>query len=68
MNYSYLNMPVNKEVISDINYSQSNIGNNPTVNLATGRMQYVFQDADIGATNFAINVAHVYNSKLNILL
>lgn len=65
MNYSYLNMPVNKEVISDINYSQSNIGNNPTVNLATGRMQYVFQDADIGATNFAINVAHVYNSKLN---
>ncbi len=65
MNYTYLNMPVKPETIKDIDYSQSNIGGNPTVNLAIGRLQYVFQDAEIGAANFAINIAHVYNSKLN---
>ena len=65
MNYTYLNMPVKPETIKDIDYSQSNIGGNPTVNLAIGRLQYVFQDAEIGSTNFAINIAHVYNNKLN---
>lgn len=65
MNYTYSSMPVKQEVINDIDYSQSNIGDNPTINLAIGRMQYIFQDVGIGAGNFAINVAHVYNSKLN---
>ncbi len=65
MNYTYLNMPVKPETIKDVDYSQSNIGGNPTVNLAIGRLQYVFQDAEIGAANYAINIAHVYNNKLN---
>lgn len=67
MNYTYLKMPVVEESIREINYSQSNVGNNPTINLATGRVQYVFPDVELGAGNYAVNVAHVYNSKLNKL-
>ncbi len=68
MNYTLLSMPVREEIIKDINYSQSNIGNNPAINLAIGRVQYVFQDADIGVGNYAISIAHIYNSKLNATL
>ena len=65
MKYTYLSTPVNTEEINEINYSQANVGNNPSINLATGRLQYMFHDAESGAGNFSINVAHIYNSKLN---
>lgn len=65
MNYSFMSMPVKQETVKGTDYSQSNIGNNPTVNLAIGRLQYVFQDVGIGTSNFAISVAHIYSTRLN---
>ena len=58
-------MPVKKEIIDDKDYSQSNVGSNPAINLAIGRMQYVLSDVGVGAGDLAINVSHIYNSKLN---
>ena len=54
MKYAYLNMSSNAEEINEINYSQANVGNNPSINLATGRLQYMFHDAESGAGNFSI--------------
>lgn len=53
-----------QEAITDINYSAADFGDNPTVNLATGRLKYSFADLSIGHTSYAINVGHIYNSKL----
>ena len=65
MNYSFMSMPVKPETVKGTDYSQSNIGNNPTVNLAIGRLQYVFQDVGIGTSNFAVSAAHIYSTRLN---
>lgn len=65
MNYSFMSMPVKPETVKGTDYSQSNIGNNPTVNLAIGRLQYVFQDVSIGTSNFAVSAAHIYSTRLN---
>ena len=65
MNYSFMSMPVKPETVKGTDYSQANIGNNPTVNLAIGRLQYVFQDVGIGTSNFAVSVAHIYSTRLN---
>ena len=48
-----------------INYSQSDLGDNPSVNLATGRLRYTFGDLNVGSGNYAINVHHVYISNLH---
>jgi len=34
------------------------------VNLYTGRTRFEFSDMSVGASNFAINVSHVYNSHV----
>lgn len=65
MNIQFLNLTSQTEAIQDINYEQSNIGDNPTINLATGRLQYAFADCSVGNGNFSIDVAHIYNSKIN---
>lgn len=48
-----------------VNFSQAETGSNPSVNLATGRLRYVFGDVSIGYGNFAIQVNHVYTSTRN---
>lgn len=45
------------------NFSQADLGDNPSVNLATGRLRYAFSDLSIGHGNFAIDVSHIYLSK-----
>lgn len=40
------------------------LGENPKVNLATGRLLYVQPDLSIGSNNYEINVSHVYTSTL----
>ena len=44
-------------------FPASDYGNNPTVNLQTGRVLYRTNDAAIGANSYAIGVSHVYNSQ-----
>ena len=44
-------------------YSQADMGDNPAVNLATGRLRYSFDDLSVGYGNFAVNVGHVYLSQ-----
>lgn len=46
------------------NYSQADIGDNPSINLATGRLRYSFADLNVGYGNFAIGVSHVYVSDV----
>lgn len=65
MEMKYLKLGSSAAASQDINYEQSNIGDNPVINLATGRLQYFSGDCSIGAGNYGINIAHVYNSKLN---
>ena len=48
-------------------YSEANSGENPTVNLAIGRLSYAFDDLSTGYGNFAVEVKHVYNSISNPL-
>ena len=48
-------------------YSEANSGENPTVNLAIGRLSYAFDDLSTGYGNFAVEVNHVYNSIFKIL-
>ena len=55
---------VNNTVSATINYSQAYLGQNPSVNLATGGLRYAFDDLAIGAGDFAININHVYLSKV----
>ncbi len=49
------------------NYSSANSGENPTVNLALGRLSYSFDDLSTGYGSYKIDVAHVYNSMANSL-
>ena len=44
------------------NYSPANVGDNPVVNLACGRLRFGFDDGAIGGNSYAIGVSHVYNS------
>ncbi len=44
-------------------FSQADMGDNPAVNLATGRLRYSFDDLSVGYGNFAVNVGHVYLSQ-----
>lgn len=44
-------------------FSQADMGDNPTVNLATGRLRYSFDDLSVGYGSFAVNVGHVYLSQ-----
>ena len=46
------------------NYSQADIGDNPSINLATGRLRYSFADLNVGYGNFAIGISHVYVSDV----
>ena len=48
-------------------YSEANLRENPTVNLAIGRLSYAFDDLSTGYGNFAVEVNHVYNSISNPL-
>lgn len=48
-------------------YSEANLGENPAVNLAIGRLSYAFDDLSTGYGNFAVEVNHVYNSISNPL-
>lgn len=49
------------------NYSSANSGENPTVNLALGRLSYSFDDISTGYGSYKIDIAHVYNSMNNSL-
>lgn len=49
------------------NYSSANSGENPTVNLALGRLSYSFDDLSTGYGSYKIDVEHVYNSTSNSL-
>lgn len=60
-----MNMPVQLEKIKDINYSQADLGNNPWVNLYTGRLKFAFEDLTIGGGNSTIAISHIYNSQIN---
>ena len=44
-------------------FSQADMGDNPAVNLATGRLRYSFDDLSVGYGSFAVNVGHVYLSQ-----
>lgn len=44
-------------------FSQADMGDNPAVNIATGRLRYSFDDLSVGYGNFAVNVGHVYLSQ-----
>lgn len=57
--------PAQLEVITVKNYSQADVGDNPAVNLAVGRLKYFFSDLSVGHGNFNIAISHVYNSMLN---
>ena len=57
--------PAQLEVITAKNYSQADVGDNPAVNLAVGRLKYIFSDLSVGHGNFNIAISHVYNSMLN---
>ena len=39
-------------------------GDNPKVNLATGRLLYTLPDASIGANSYTIDIFHVYSSQI----
>lgn len=52
----------------DKNYSGADMGDNPTVNLATGRLRYVLPDLSIGEGSYKISVSHIYNSMANSAL
>ena len=57
--------PLQLEEITAINYSGADIGDNPAVNLGNGRLRYALPDIAVGNGSMAINVTHIYNSKLN---
>ncbi len=57
------NKPLPQEAIRETNYSKADERGNPCVNLATGRLKYMFDDVAIGQGNFNIAVSHVYSSK-----
>lgn len=48
----------------DISRAATDHGDNPKVNLTTGRLLYIHPDLSIGANSFEINIAHVYNSMI----
>ena len=56
--------PINLETVTDINLSQSDVGNNPWVNLYIGRLKFAFDDLSIGGGNSAISLCHVYDSHM----
>ena len=53
------------ETILTPNYSPADKGDNPVVNVATGRLKYSFADVSVGQGNYTIAVNHVYNNKIH---
>ena len=53
------------ETILTPNYSPADKGDNPVVNVATGRLKYSFADVSVGQGNYTIAVSHVYNNQIH---
>jgi len=53
------------EQITEKCFEAAETQSNPSVNLVTGGLKYVFGDLSIGQGLYNIGVSHVYNSKLN---
>lgn len=54
-----------KSTVTVTNFSQADLGDNPAINLATGRLRYSFKDLEVGHGNFAVGVSHAYLSSIN---
>ena len=57
-------MTTNETILTQ-NYSPADKGDNPVVNVATGRLKYSFADVSVGQGNYTIAVSHVYNNKIH---
>lgn len=53
------------EQITEKCFEAAETQSNPSVNLVTGGLKYVFGDLSIGQGLYNIGISHVYNSKLN---
>ena len=49
----------------DKSVSFADHGENPKINLSTGRLMYEQAEISVGGGNYAIGISHIYNSKQN---
>ena len=58
------NVKLEHQVFSHKNIKLADYGQNPKINLATGRLIYEHTDLSVGGGSYAIGVSHIYNSTL----
>ena len=62
----YINL--SHRVYSHRNIKQADYGQNPKINLASGRLIYEHEDISVGGGSYATGVSHIYNSALLVFL